>query len=244
MTNLVEFNQEPTGQIQDHRLESALNSSALIEMYYDCIERLSTSIKDVKVAKQPIVENIIEDLRAIGTVLDDCKTTIPILKEQFSLNTRVKNYSSQIQELGLEGQILHKYLSLKQSSTEIAEYFNLSAQTVGRFIRYYESCKPTEQLSLRKKSVFDVTDQLEDLAVIIERQMINLEGENDEIHVQYVREMRMTLELAMKVIDRINNYQTLQKVVSSVGEAVIKYVPQHLRAELFKELNEIVPGSL
>lgn len=226
-----------------YRIEAALSSSAILEVFWQQIDRLKTVEKKSKGLTNTILKGCIQELTALGNILDDQKVPFDILKEQFSVNTRTSNYSSEIQESGLEGVILDLYLKKRRSAEEIAEYYNLSVVSVRRFLKYYDNCKPSEQMTLRKKSVFDITDQLEDLTIIIQRQLSNLEGENDEVHVQYVREMRLVLAQAAEVVDKINNYQTLQKVVESIGDVISEVIPEK-RKEIYIALNKIVPGSI
>lgn len=192
-------------------LESLVNISSDIEILKN---ELNNPLQ------KELVVNIEDKLNIIINILDDIPQ--PIIVEE---SKKTSNFRSLIFKLGIHAEVL-KLRELGKTVSEICTIMNVSKKTLRRFFKYYDHVSNVERIKLRTNSVMNTPERLEELFNMILKRLHMLEGHNDELHVQYIKEMRQTLALANQVSEKMTNYQEYQKFTQNVWELLKSELPE------------------
>lgn len=196
-------------------------------------------------------ETLAKNLKAFGLTLRDedkpemakhvahLESLMSVLNsEHFTeTNSLSKVYVSKIERLGITNQVI-KARESGHTLKEIASTFDLSIHHVRKFIEVYNSSTLSEQAGMRRKSVFDITDRLEELSTLIRRQLANLNADPKN-QVAYVKEMRECIQLAAEITDKIVMSQQLEAMTKAVGEIILSEIPIERRQKVLTRLAEI-----
>lgn len=169
-----------------------------------------------------------EHLRALRALIDVLDTDLA----QSPVATGVSLPKDKIERLGLGPEIIR--LRPRMTITQLAEHFNLSEETIRRFLRRYDQMKASEKSRLRSSSVFDVFDRLEELAAMIYRQLAILEAQ-PETHVKYIAELRQVLDLAARLTKDLYTIRKYEEFKKAVVDILMQELP-HRRAEVQQRL--------
>lgn len=220
---------------------TALELVGLTEQLRDCESQLETLATLLNGAKKDAVVSIKERLGMVVTSLesDEHNSELIRLHQEGSAPNRVR---SEIEALGIEGEVIRLAFTLGRPAKDIAELFNLKTREVSQFLKYYQKAAPAKRAQLARRSVFDSRSQLEDLATVILRQLHNLEGVDNITHVQYVKEMRMVIDQATKITERMLNYAVYENMVKSVASILEDELP-HKKIQIYKMLENVLPAN-
>jgi transcriptional regulator with XRE-family HTH domain len=217
-------------QQQNHALDRANAALSLVE-------QIEILIRDVHLFAQALsdqhersecesfsgrLKTLYQMLNNDGELLFDVTGTNRSLKEA---------YPTKIERLGLSKEIIRLREENRLSIADIANKYGLSNLTVSKFLQTYDSAKPIDKVKMKSTSIFSITEQIESLAAGIYRQMSRLEGSNDEVHVKYVAELRQTIAMADKYLDK----------ASAISEANAKV--EQIRAVIMETLMEELPDK-
>lgn len=176
--------------------------------------------------QKQLAENIKNKLENLVTLLDNATT--PVVVESSLVKENSANFNSIVYRLGLQGELL-KLRSKGYTITKMAEHLNLNHSVISRFFKYYDHLSNLEKLKVRQSSVMNTPERLEELFNMILRRLHSLEGLNDELHVQYVKELRQTLALASQVAEKMVNYKEYQRFTEAVWELLKLELPDKRR---------------
>jgi len=221
------------------------------------MDRVTTSGMDNAALKQAeafttfteILENLYENLMScsngkdlelrteLQTYAATVKSLIKAIDEKYVptdiINDAKKSLGqSKVERLRLSSEIIRLKEVERLTFEQIATRVGLSVSTVSKFYKYYSEAKPTEKVRLKKASVFDSTQQLEDLHAMIFRQLERLEGD-PENHVKYIPEARQVLKLAMDYIGTVNQKQEIENIKAKVRAILLQLAPEK-RDEILK----------
>jgi hypothetical protein len=219
----------------------ALELLSITEQLKQCSDQLGLLEGTLEGAKRTAAAAIKTRLEGIITSLevDDSASALLQRQNEAIAPTRVV---SKIEMLNLEGEVVRLSYGLGRNAKEIAELFGLKPREVSQFLKYYQRCAPAKRAKLSRASIFDSKSQLEELATTILRQLNTLEGADNELHVQYVREMRMTIEQATKLTERMLNYSVYENLVGKVREILVSELP-HRQVEICTVLEKVLPTN-
>lgn len=170
--------------------------------------------------QKELLTNLVDKLNIIIDILDE--TPQPII---VSNNNKSKHFRSVVYSLGIQSEVL-RLRDLGKSIKTISEVMNVNSSVIGRFFRYYDHISNAEKIRVRSNSVMNTPERLEELFNMILRRLHMLEGQNDELHVQYIKEMRQTLALANQVGEKMVNYREYQKFTQNVWELLKSELPE------------------
>lgn len=159
-------------------------------------------------------------------------------------DTHVSLPRTKVDRLGVGGEVLRLHRDRNLSPDQIVQQLevDISAGTVSRYIKMYESAKPSQQVKMRRNSIFEIPERLEDLAMIVQRQLARLEAVDDEVHVKYVSEMRQLIQLTSDMVKLIYNAKRFQEMVRINYEVLKDELPEKraLIDEKFKQLQQML----
>lgn len=173
-------------------------------------------------------------LESLVNLIDENSIPIPALDKGL-LSPRHKGI---IERLGIGSELIRLREHENKTIAEIAALHNLCPQTVSRFFKYYASLKPSQQVKVRKSSVFDTTERLEDLMTMIMSQLARLQGSNDEVAVRYTDQLRQTIQMAAQLTEKMTNYAAYQTFTKSVVEILLTELPGR-RNEILSKIQVI-----
>lgn len=202
-------------------LDRVHETVAVIEQFLQISTDLKNLITTLTGDSKVLAESISTRLEALVTILDSDSTT---LKMHTANKLGKISAESKIQRLGIAGEVI-RLRTRGESVQTIASKFGVSKDSIRRFLRHYDSLVPSERVKIQKKSVFDTTERLEELMVMIIRQINRLEGTNDDVAVKYVGELRQTLQLALSVSEKISHYNAYKKFEAIVYEILLDELP-------------------
>jgi transposase-like protein len=174
----------------------------------------------------------INNLKLLIELLDTGDTPFVNLKDNSKVNSK-----SVIDRLGIAGELLKLRGEPGQTISSIAKHFGLPENTVKRFFKYYDSSKPSIQTKLRRTSIFDTATQLENLAVIIQRNMARLEASDDATNAKFVAEMREIIKLASVFAKEMSNYEQFNRMKQIVFDILLRELPAR-RTEILQKIEE------
>lgn len=142
--------------------------------------------------------------------------------------------SSSIKRLGISGELIRLR---KQGKTlkELELQFGISGTTISQFFKLYDNSSSRKKIQLERTSIFDTAKQLEDLAVLIQRGIARLEGQNDDVNVKYITEMRQLIDQAAKFAEKMANYEKFERLQKAVVEILSTELPDR-RTDILKKL--------
>jgi hypothetical protein len=148
---------------------------------------------------------------------------------------------SRIERLGLANEVL-RLREAGYTYQEIADRYRaegLTADLVGRFCRGYDRLQAAERLRVRRQSIFETQQRLEDISSMLYRLIARLEVEhNDETLVKAIGELRQTAALAQQVMKDMVTYAQYQQFKQAVLALIAEYVPAERRGELAQRIAE------
>lgn len=185
---------------------------SLLEGLEDYIETLPASHKEEG-------QHHLKSFQQLADLLDTDTTFTP-------LHGSIAFPTSKIERLGIGGEIVR--LRTRMTLQELADKFNLTAPTVSRFLKRYDKMKASEKSQVRRHSVFDIFDRLEELSAMIYRQLAALENQ-PETHVKYIAELRQTLDLAARLAKELYTIRKYEQFKSAVVEVLLSELPERRR---------------
>lgn len=198
---------------------SGLATSHQAASMYEQLERIGKLIGDCSEATSDpatAIELKLVDtkLKALLTLFDD-EQSLPVLAAQLT----AKSTSSKIERLGLSKEVIRLATTGRMPITEIQAHFklqgiDLDVHTIAKFIKAYEASSYAEKIRAKSKSIFDTSDQLENLLCIINTQLSKLnfaiDPKQQDNHRAYVGELRQLIKLAADL--QRNVHQAMEQV--------------------------------
>jgi len=209
--------------IQSGGAEIALS---FYEEFYSLIEQLEGF--NVENFNEEHLASVVMGFKTLLTILDE----VPV-KSEFTLD-QLPYKCGDIQRLNIGGDIVRMSIE-GYSIQEIAERFQLKEVLIRRFLCYYNKLSTSNKHKIRKISVFNTTEQLENMLVYIQQQLNRLQGTNDEVAVQYVRELREVIKAASTLSERMVGMHLYTQFTQTVMEVLLTELPGR-RHEILERL--------
>jgi hypothetical protein len=208
-------------------LENTNFSLGVIEALFDLSHDLDDLHSNItNPIQKELALNIKTKLDTLLQLLDNKSS--PIVLDDSLVRENAANFNSIVYKLGIQGELL-KMRQRGYTIAKMAEQLGVAANVISRFFRYYDHLSNLEKLKVRQSSVMNTPERLEELFNMILRRLHMLEGINDELHVQYVKELRQTLALASQVADKMVNYKEYQRFTEAVWELLKLELPDKRR---------------
>jgi hypothetical protein len=213
--------------------QEVFGALALIEQFEQLVVSLESFKHTLKGKAKTEMELHLSTLKSLVNLLDEDGNSVDNTSAKMSGNLP----TSEIERLGIGGELLR----LRQQGTTIkklAEMYNLQSHQVSRFFKRYDQAKPKEKVRLQRTSVFDTTQQLEELMVVIRRQAARLEGVNDDVNVKVLGEWRQVIQLAAQLAEKMANAERFQQFTATVYEILATELPAR-RTEILKKISAV-----
>lgn len=215
----VEY-EEPTTDQKDFN-----EALSFVEQAIEVQERLEDFSRYLPLEYKSEYDNVLQELKLVVDILDSEQCPLDIVKHKPLASQLRKN---KIERLGVAGEVIKLRRHDNKTMQEIGDMFNVSARSVSRFFRYYDGLAPSQKSKYNRKSVFELTERLEELQTMILSQIYSLQGVKDEIAVKYVGELRQSLELAMKVAEKINDSKQMRREYEEFKQTIFDILKQEL----------------
>lgn len=230
---------------ENQALQQADTALAIIEQFEAAINDLESFINELPQIYYDEGQPMLQRLKSLYETVD-----LNVGSGIDTLDYNVKSARSKIERRRLSSEVVR--MSEKQGLTneEIAERIgDISKDTVGKFLREYRKAKPSERARIRRTSIFDTYDQLEKLAAMIYRELARWEGQDGDVHVKYVKELRELIKESHQWMDRVSEREKLEEIAMTVQDVIFEYVPaenQKKVVERFETLGlgkQLTPGN-
>lgn len=200
--------------VENYAIEVANRALSVLEQLTITYTDLNSEVQNLTLNQRADFAPIMERFKSLIDILCENDSELPELVKFKELDL---NYNSKIERLRLGKQIVE----LKNSgcgTKEIATRLNVDTKTISNFVRFYNSATPQEKIRIERRSVFDITNNLEELNRQIYRMLANIEH-NPEVHVKYIGELRQVLKFAGDWMQRVSSnrkYEELKEVIISI----------------------------
>lgn len=144
---------------------------------------------------------------------------------------------SKVERLGLSGEVVRLKEIHKLSNQEIADKLNIGSDTVSRFLRFYEKARPSDKAKYQRSSIFDSTQQYEEIASMVYRQIARLENDPEQ-HVKYIGELRQVIKAAQEWMKQANQMQKIEEIKQIITDILLDIAPEQ-RERVIKRFSEI-----
>lgn len=221
-------------QDENLRLDRANRALALIEQLEMIAQSLAVLVDLVPSDLKTEVRAILARAEGLYAALNETEEGAAVVELSTSLADSAK---TKIERLCLGSEIIQMR---RNGSTyqEIGRALDITPTSVSRFCRAYDLATPAKKAELRKKSIFDTAQNMEDLAAALYRQLAKLEATDPEHHVKYVSEMRQLIISAQKFMEQLSTKQKIDNISQLVMEILLQELPER-RGEILKRFSDI-----
>lgn len=221
-----------SGSVLDVDYSEVNQAVALIEQFELLGEDLKGFVEALPTKYKDEGEVYCKKYNSLLSILDsDVSDEFDVLAEKDLSGIQSKSI---IERFGISDELIRLRKDGK-TINELALTFRIATGTISRFFRYYDKLKPTEKKKLQRRSVFNTIDELEELAVMIKRNIARLEGQDDEVNVRLIGELRQTIIAAASLAEKMANHERFEKFT----QAVIRVLSDELPAKRTIILKEI-----
>ena len=232
----------PSGEVSEPETNDIDFNNALsfVEEFLEVRDQLKEFKNVLPLDYKSEYNKVLEELDILIDIIDSENTPVELVKGK-KLSGLLKR--NKIERLGIAGEVVKLRRQDNCSMSEIAEMFNLSHKTVSRFFKYYDSLVPSQKSKYNRKSIFELTERLEELQTMILSQIYRLQGVKDDIAVKYVGELRQSLELAMKVAEKINDSKQMRREYEEFKQTIFDILKKelpHRQAEIIHEMKKFM----
>lgn len=234
---------EYVGQNEELKLIDSINNALIyFEHLEDVRDKLEEVAKHIKGEYEEDIKVILNKINVLVEALEgteDEEVVNKYLKGAEDLGKTLPK--TKIERLGYSKEII-TLLSRGETVVDIARRLSLTESSVKNFKKMYLAAKPIERIRIRKRSVFDIATNYEELGSMLYRSLAKLELIDPEHHVKYISEYRQLLVLADKFIKENTAKQKLEELGMLVKEVLISEMPEK-RHYIINRLKEIGIGK-
>jgi predicted transcriptional regulator len=214
---------------------------------------------DAALAMTEQLQSIIRDLESFGTLIprefrDEINSLVGRTKALYEmvdsspldLNTLSERLPScKIVRMGINREIIELYLK-GMALSKIAEQFGVSADMVRRFCRFYDDSSQTEKITIRRWSILDTADRMEEIGALIFSQLANLNGD-PENQVKYVDSQLKLIKMAQEFLkswETKGKIEKTQVIIQEIFQDELRDYPQ-LKESVLRRFSALgVRGAL
>lgn len=198
---------------------------AVIEQFENLVANLSEFMQTLPQGQQQELDVHITTLKSL----------IEVLNEDGIINGSVltKVGRSKIERLQIGGELLKR--RSQYTVAELASMYSLAPETIRRFFRQYENARPKEKVQMERTSIMDSAAQMEQLAIVIQRNMARLEGANDDVNVKFVGEMSKLIALSIQYAEKMAQFERMRRLEELIAEVLMDELP-HKRTEILRRI--------
>ena len=227
---------------EELRLIDSINNALIyFEQLEDIKEKLEEVAKHIKGDYKEDIKVILEKVSLLVVALEGTEDEGVIDQYLRGCNELGKSLpKTKVERLGYSQEII-KLMNRGESAGDIAKKLGLSLSSVSTFCKMYNSARPAERVKIKKRSVFDIATNYEELGSMIYRSLAKLELIDPEHHVKYIAEYRQLLMLADKFLKENTAKQKVEELGMLVKEVLINELPEK-RAYILNRFKEIGVG--
>ena len=200
------------------------------------IEQLEYIVKSLTSLSELVGAEYRGELKAVATRAEALYQALNETEEGASLIENGRQLStmsmSKIERLKLGSEIV-RMRNNGQNYKDIGTYLDIDPSSVSKFCKAYDASTPAEKAELKKSSIFDIANNIEEMGAMLYRQLARLENADPEHHVKYAAELRQTIALADKFLEKNTARQKMDTLGQLVLEILIDELPEK-RAQVIK----------
>lgn len=210
-------------------LERAHKAVGYIEQLEYIVKSLTTLAELVGVEHKGELKSVATRAEALYQALNETEEGAALIDNGRRLSTISM---SKIERLNLGSEIV-RMRNNGQSFKDIGTYLDVSPDSVSKFCKVYDASTPAQKAELKKSSIFDIANNIEELGAMLYRQLARLENTDPEHHVKYAAELRQTIAMADKFLEKNSARQKMDTLGQLVLEILIDELPEK-RAQVIK----------
>lgn len=227
----------------DNKVINEINNALVyFEQLQDCVERLETIDKNLKVNEYTEdIKVVIEKMKTLIAALDTNEGGESV-KHMFKEGNLKRLPKTKIERLGY-GRIIIDSLNRGENIKDISNKLSLSVSMVSKFCKMYENLKPSEKYQVKRRSVFNIADNYEELYVLLYRTLSKLENLDPEVYVKCASEVRLLLAAVDKFVEKNTERKKIQELGQVILEILIAESPER-RAHIIERFRKIGIGHM
>lgn len=161
------------------------------------------------------------------------------LPEDLDLPTRNGPFS-EIDRIGIGSEIIRlRKEGLTQE--EIAKQFNLSRDQIQGWLEKYQKLPPEKKQAVKQRSIFEMSDRLQETFERLEKILIEVQGENRDLEIKVLDKILKAVAQAGVLVEKIELYKANQRFKETVLDLLDQEAPG-IRAKALKRLSEYHEG--
>jgi hypothetical protein len=125
---------------------------------------------------------------------------------------------------GLGDSIL-RFIKDGKTYEQIAFELDLTIASVREFVQTYNTSSPKERVELRKDSIFNITEQLENYLVLVMESINDLKVQNPDVAQRYLDSYLKGIRFASEISEKIRQTQERENFKEAVKEILDAAVP-------------------
>lgn len=208
---------------QNEALERASQALSVLEQLSLTLRDVEQTVQTLPLSHRTDFQPLLERWRAVIEVLESDEDTIPELVKGKKL-TEVS--PSKIERLKIGKEIIRLREVEKLTYQEIADHFSISQATVATFCKFYDGASPAVRSRYQRTSIFDTSQNFENLAAMIYRSLARLENVDSDNHVRYISELRQTITAAQKWMDQVSSHQKYDILKQAIVDILSDELPE------------------
>jgi hypothetical protein len=220
-------------EIIDVDYKEVYQAIALIEQFETLNEDFKNFVKTLPHKYKTEGEVHSDRLDNLLTILDSEK-----MSEEFeplaSSKLSGRQSASIVERLGISQELIR----LRKEGATIAELamrFTISTKSISRFFKYYDNLEPSKKAKVQRRSVFNTVDELEELMIVIKRNMARLEATDDENNIKLIEVLRKLIMDAANLSEKMANQERYQKFTEFVIRVLMDELPSK-RTVILKQI--------
>jgi hypothetical protein len=204
----------------------------------DQFERVSREI-NLYAVKNKDLTPLAHELSGLVSLLNtEMAVKIPAIEPYYNALADVKAIEkvSDIDKRGLGDTILRR---IREGSTveDLCFEFDLTKGAVDRWLKEYNSLAPKDRIEKRKSSVFNITEQLEDLYARILEDVENMREVNPDTVQKLNGNLLTCLKMASEIVERFEEMQKAEQLKQEIAR-IFDRVSPGIGQELIKALSD------
>lgn len=212
---------------ENQALEHASQALGVLEQLSITLRDIEDTVKTIPATYRVSFDPILERWRLLMEVLEQDDELVPELVKGRKLSDVA---SSKIERLKIGKEIIRLREVDGLTYSEIADRMLVDASTVSKFCKFYDSQKPAVRSRYQRTSIFDTSQNFENLGAMIYRSLANLENVDPENHVKYISELRQTIGAAQKWMEQVSSHHKYDILKQAIIDILYDELPEKREA--------------
>ena len=209
-------------------------------------EQLQSILRDVTALSGVVPKEFCGELQAIATRTKALYEMIDSSDTPLDINCSNERLpSSKLIRMGINREVIELHLK-GIPSTKIAALFGVSPDLITKFCQFYNASTSSQKVAIRRWSILDTVERMEEMGALIYRQLANLSSDPQN-QVKYVESQIKLIKQAeefMKSWETRRKIEKTQAIIQEIFQDELKDYPQLKEAVLRRFTSLGVKGVL